>query len=406
NAGTGYTSAPAIVFSAGTVATAGTIPTGTGNASNFIVSGIQVTNPGSGFTTAPAVTFSSGTATAATANLSAVVLGAATTIGGSGDIVINPGITGGSNALTKIGTGTLVLNGANTFAGATTVSAGALVIAGTHTSSVTVGNGGTLAHPGSITGSVTIQSGGLDAPTASPALRNIAGNFALNSGGTLRLLLNGSAVGTQYDQVAISGSITLGGALDILAAPTLAPGNTFTILNKAGSATTGTTFTGKAENSTFVTTDGYTFRINYNAGTGNDIVLTLVTTPIEQWRFANFGSILNTGFGLDTADSEGDGVSNLMEYATRMNPALHDTVPISVVKNGSSLDFTYNKNKAATDVTFVVEWSDTLNGTDWSVVGVGAPVILADDGVTQQMKVTVPAGSGVTRRFVRLKVTR
>jgi hypothetical protein len=95
-----------------------------------------------------------------------------------------------------------------------------------------------------------------------------------------------------------------------------------------------------------------------------------------------------------------------MEYATHMNPVLHDTVPVAVVKNGGSLDFTYNKNKAATDVTFIVEWSDTLNGTDWSTVGVSAPVILGDDGVNQQIKVTVAAGSGVTRRFVRLRVTR
>ena len=155
-----------------------------------------------------------------------------------------------------------------------------------------------------------------------------------------------------------------------------------------------------------MTTDGYTFRINYNAGTGNDIVLTLITTPIEQWRFTNFGSILNTGAGLDTADGDGDGTSNLMEYATKMNPALHDTVPVAVVKNGGGLDFTYNKNKAATDVTFIVEWSDTLNGTDWSTTGVSAPVILNDNGVTQQMKVSVPAGTGVAKRFVRLKVTR
>ena len=52
-----------------------------------------------------------------------------------------------------------------------------------------------------------------------------------------------------------------------------------------------------------------------------------------------------------------------------------------------------------------VEWSDTL-ANDWSTSGVGAPTILSDNGTTQQIKVTVPAGSGVMRRFVHLKVTR
>ena len=54
---------------------------------------------------------------------------------------------------------------------------------------------------------------------------------------------------------------------------------------------------------------------------------------------------------------------------------------------------------------FIVEWSDTL-GNDWSTTGVSAPTILSDNGTTQQIKVTVPAGSGVARRFVHLKVTR
>jgi hypothetical protein len=38
--------------------------------------------------------------------------------------------------------------------------------------------------------------------------------------------------------------------------------------------------------------------------------------------------------------------------------------------------------------------------------GVSAPTILSDNGIIQQVKVTVPAGSGVTKRFVHLKVTR
>jgi len=360
NNGTGYSTAPTIAFTGGTVTTAGTNPTGTGNATNFIVAGIQVTNPGSGYTSAPTVNFSTGTGTTATANLSLVTLGAASSIGGTGDIVINPGITGSTNTLTKVGAGAVTLAGANTYTGATTVSAGTLVIAGTHTSATTVGNGGTLGHPGSITGNVTIQSGGLDAPNTGTSLRSITGNFSLNSGGTLRLRLNGSTAGAQFDQLVVSGTVTLGGALDVICGPNLASGSTFRILDKAGTTTTATTFTGKAENSTFVSAEGYTFRINYNSGTGNDIVLTLITTPIEQWRFANYGSVLNTGTGLDTADTDGDGVSNLMEYATKMNAAANDTVPQTAAKNGSVIDFVYTKNKSATDVTFVVEWSDTL----------------------------------------------
>jgi hypothetical protein len=95
-----------------------------------------------------------------------------------------------------------------------------------------------------------------------------------------------------------------------------------------------------------------------------------------------------------------------MEYAMKMNGLASDSVPQSVTSNGSVLEFTYQKNKAATDVTYTVEWSDTLNGTDWSTSGVSAPTVLSDNGITQQIKVTVPSGSGVAKRFVHLKVTR
>ena len=129
------------------------------------------------------------------------------------------------------------------------------------------------------------------------------------------------------------------------------------------------------------------------------------TSPIEQWRFTNFGSIFNTGPALDTADSDNDGTANLLEYATKMNPITNDTVPQSATKNGSGIDFIYTKNKAATDVTITIEWSDTLLN-DWSTSGISAPTVLSDNGITQQIKVTVPAGSGVMKRFVHLKVTR
>ena len=124
-------------------------------------------------------------------------------------------------------------------------------------------------------------------------------------------------------------------------------------------------------------------------------------TPIEIWRQTNFGNHTNSGSGLDTADTDGDGSTNLLEYATAMNPAIGDPVPMSAEKVGSVLEYTYTKNKVATDVTFTVEWSDDF--TTWSTSGVTSTV-LSDTSTTQQIKATMPAGTN--RRFVHLKVTR
>jgi autotransporter-associated beta strand protein len=383
NTGTGYTSAPTIAFSSGTITTAGVNPTGTGNATNFVVAGVQVTNAGSGYTSAPSVTCSSGTGTVATASLSAVILGANASMGGAGDMIIEPGITG-SFTLSKVGAGSLVLSGASTHSGLTTISGGRLILSG------------------SLAGALTTNNGCTFAPQGTPTVNGSLTHF---SSSVLQVRLNDSTVGSGYDQLNVAGNVTLAGTLELICGPYLAPGSSFTVVNKTSAGAISGTFAGKPGNSTFTTTEGYTFQISYTSGTGNDVVLTLITTPIEQWRHTHFGSIFNSGGGLDSFDGDKDGASNLLEYVTRMNPAAADLVPQSAQKNGAVIDFVFVRNKSATDVTCIVEWSDTL-GSDWSTVGVGAPAVMSENGVIQQVKVTVPAGSGVTKRFVHLKVTR
>jgi autotransporter-associated beta strand protein len=72
-------------------------------------------------------------------------------------------LLGGGGSLTKEGTGTLILTGANTYTGTTTVSGGALVVDGSIASDVIVNAGGTLAGTGTV-GSTEIKVGGTLAP--------------------------------------------------------------------------------------------------------------------------------------------------------------------------------------------------------------------------------------------------
>ena len=90
--------------------------------------------------------------------------------------------------------------------------------------------------------------------------------------------------------------------------------------------------------------------------------------------------------------------------ATGSVPWVPNVQPGQLVKDGSSLEFTWPRRKTALgEVAYEVEWSESLSGL-WSVAGVST-VLLTDGSVMQQMKTTLPSGSG-GRRVVRLRVTR
>jgi hypothetical protein len=128
-------------------------------------------------------------------------------------------------------------------------------------------------------------------------------------------------------------------------------------------------------------------------------------TPFEAWRLTYFGSPGNTGVGADLNDPEGDGIVNLLEYATHSNPLVSTPSPGKLVKIGNVLEFTYTRPTAALqELIYSVETAASPAGP-WSAVDPSATEILSDDGQLQQVKTTVSVDS-LTRTFLRLRVTR
>ena len=119
---------------------------------------------------------------------------------------------GAGGALTKIGTGTLTLSGANTYLGTTTINAGTLKVDGSIVSAVTVNNGGALAGSGTTLG-VIVDSGGTVAPGPSHVL-HINGNYAQNAGGVLKIEVS-DASPTASGHLDITGNATLDGTLEV-----------------------------------------------------------------------------------------------------------------------------------------------------------------------------------------------
>lgn len=122
----------------------------------------------------------------------------------------------GAGGLTKTtvfgitGLGTLTLNGANTYSGPTAVNAGTLLVNGSITSATTVNSGATLGGSGTI--AANVMNSGIVAPGNSPGALHITGSYFQNAGGRLKIEL-GSPI--DFDRLAVTGNVTLGGTLEI-----------------------------------------------------------------------------------------------------------------------------------------------------------------------------------------------
>ena len=214
---------------------------------------------GSALSTASAVTVASGAtlalasnqtlgslASTGTVNLGSSVLsvnanGATTTL--SGPIV-------GTGGLTKVGGGELFLTGTDTFSGPTTVAAGILAINGALPNSVvSVLSGGAL-HGSGVAGNVAIGAGGIIAPGNSIGTLTVAGNLTLAPTAIYQDEVNAAGAS---DLIQVGGKATLGGTVQVLAAPgSYARQTIYTILTAAGGVT-GTFNGGATSNFAFLT---------------------------------------------------------------------------------------------------------------------------------------------------------
>ena len=151
-------------------------------------------------------------------------------VGAGANMNVAWGIVGSGSGLTKNGSGTLTLSGANTYNGTTLVSAGSLIVNGSLAagSSFTVDSGATLGGNGTINGAVAMN--GNLAPGTSPGVLTFGNNLTLGSTATVTMELNGTTRGTEYDGVDVTGALTYAGPLDItVGSEFLTGGETFSL---------------------------------------------------------------------------------------------------------------------------------------------------------------------------------
>ncbi|MGC4014658.1 MAG: autotransporter-associated beta strand repeat-containing protein [Luteolibacter sp.] len=226
------------------------------------------------------------------------------------DLDITGVISGPTNALTKTGTGTLRLSGANTYANGTTLSAGKLVLtnttgSATGTGAVTGAAGTTLTGNGSISSALT--TAGTIAPGNGGIGQLATGATALT--GTLAIEVNGA----DSDKLAVTGDLNLTGAS--LSVSALGGGFTGPYVIA--------TWTGNLTGSFSSVPFGY--KVTYDT-TAKQAILAQAT-GYASWAGGHGLDASNNGL---TQDPDHDGIQNLMEYLLNANPLSFTTVELPI----------------------------------------------------------------------------
>jgi autotransporter-associated beta strand protein len=306
---------------------------------------------------------------------------------------------GGPTAINKVGTSTLTLSGTSTHTGASTVTTGSLIFdgGGFSAGALTVASTATLTGNATLA-AVTVATGGNIAPGLSGIGTLATGATSVQ--GTLHVEVDGTA--NTADMLAVTGNLNLtGGTID------------FSVIN--GPLTLPTYIIGSYTALTGVPAEtnvpaGY--HVDYSYNDLHQIALTTnPPTPYRTWV---------TGFGLTgtaadkSADSDGDGVPNILEFILGGNPTTGDTpfLPTPNTTNPTQLIFSYNRADSsiasATEVVLV-----STNLTDWSAIppitvgagnssGPGYTVVITDNGATDLVTVTIDRGAN-TAMFARLQ---
>jgi len=148
----------------------------------------------------------------------------------------------------------------------------------------------------------------------------------------------------------------------------------------------------------------------FRIGTSFAQVVGATANPIQSW-IGGFGLPADgTGTGAYTADPDGDGISNLLEYAFKGNPTLNDVsiLPSTGKINESGSDYltlTFERlTSASSGITYTPQASADLAIWDGVPVQVGTAVNNGDGTETVVYRDNLPV-NGNPKRFLRVRVT-
>ena len=347
--------------------------------------------------------------------------------------VISPGtLAGGGPApsgIQKLGNGTLILSGINTYKGVSTVNAGKLLINGDQTAATgtsTVNTGGTLGGTGTVGGAVIVNSGGtLNGTVTVNGAVTVSGGGTLAPGtsvGTLNVLAAVTFAGTpgssalaieingaNADRLNVTGNLNIAvAALNV--SQISAPTEQVYVIATYGSLT-GADFSSKSG-----VPSGYDVIVGYNSQNQIALVKTVTQTPFEQWA-TGAPYNLSGNDALPGADPDNDGTKNLLEFVLGGNPTTNDSPPVLPTMSTSVDDLVIvfkrsDISELAPAVTVKVQTSDdltfstpandiTISATDGTGPNGATYTVTDEAGSLDTITVTIPKALAA-RKFARV----
>lgn len=293
----------------------------------------------------------------------------------------------GSGGLLKTGPGQLTLTGNSTYTQGTVVDEGTLLVnnlsgSGTGFGNVTVNHASLLGGTGAMAGSLevkdtaTVSPGLLAASTAAPS----SGTVTLGPSTTFQVQLNGSLAGSGYDQLNVTGAVTLSGTtLAVTKLTSFIPpnGGSLVLINNDGSDPVIGTFAGLAEGAT-VTLGGVPLTISYQGGTGNDVVLTaLPPTAVyvdDSWAATTLGTT-------PLASAPASLIFGYNAFAAIQGGIDQVTAGGTLTLYGGTYAGAVDMNKALTPIQILTNPNLALEGT----VDITGPVTLSVNATFQEI---------------------
>lgn len=152
----------------------------------------------------------------------------------------------------------------------------------------------------------------------------------------------------------------------------------------------------------------YTVAASVNeANYSGDISSTLrIYDPVSLWRQAYFGTTSASGSAADTADPNGNGLSNIQDYALGIDPLTPTSgAPISITTSADSVTVTFLARKAGNNAWYAglarhysLEGTTNLTNSSWSNLPGYSDITGADQTITFSTN-----NQGFQKWFFRLK---